>query len=64
MKNDDLTEKSDRLIGLGNDVLKTEFTDAHHTVWVSPELFGEFRSSSLSFLRKVLAKSSALSGIQ
>lgn len=57
MKSDDLIKISDRLISLGNDVLKTEFADAHHTVWVSPELFGEFRSSSLSYLRKVFGES-------
>jgi hypothetical protein len=56
MKAEDLIEKSERLISLGNDVLKTEFADAHRTVWVSPELFGEFRSSSLSYLRKVFGE--------
>lgn len=56
MKIEDLIEKSELLITLGTDVLKTEFTDAHHTVWVSPELFGEFRSASLSYLRKVFGE--------
>ncbi len=56
MKIEDLIEKAERLISLGSDVLKTEFVDAHHTVWVSPELFGEFRSSSLSYLRKVFGE--------
>jgi hypothetical protein len=56
MKSEDLIEMADRLINIGNDVLKTSFTDAHHTVWVSHELFGEFRSSTLSFLRKVFGE--------
>ena len=56
MKTDDLIKEAERLIQLGNDVLATEIIDAHHTVWVSPELFGEFRSSSTSYLRKVFGE--------
>jgi hypothetical protein len=57
METDHFIKESERLISLGNNVLKTEFVDAHHTVWVSAELFGEFRSSSLSYLRKVFGES-------
>ena len=56
MKNEDLIIKSDNLVSLGHEVLKTEFVDAHHTAWVSPELFGEFRSSALSFLKNVFGE--------
>ncbi|MGD0662049.1 MAG: hypothetical protein ABSD38_28665 [Syntrophorhabdales bacterium] len=57
MNTDDLIKESERLIDLGNNALKTEFVDAHHTIWVSTESFGEFRASSLSYLRKVFGES-------
>ena len=56
MNKEGLIEMADRLINFGNDVLETEYVDVHNTVWVSTEHFGEFRSSSLSFLRKVFGE--------
>ncbi len=56
MVTEDLIEKCERLIRLGTDVLKTQVVDLHHTSWVSAELFGEFRSSCLSYLRKVFGE--------
>ncbi|MDH5427059.1 MAG: hypothetical protein OEY57_02620 [Nitrospirota bacterium] len=56
MNNEKLIEKAERLIKLGGKALKTNFVDSHHTVWVSSEIFGQFRSSSLSYLRKVFGE--------
>lgn len=51
-----LIEKAEHIIILGNEALKTKFVDSHHAVWVSSEIFGQFRSSSLSYLRKVFGE--------
>ncbi len=57
MKLDDVVKRVDELLALAEKTLHTEFV-RNGRLYVSPELFGNFRSGSISFISGVFGSGS------